>query len=116
MTHPLYVRVIDKQGREYPSIRACARAHGVNRRTVAYHLDTHGNLDRLGVKPRQVNPQYAAKPVTLGAHRWPSRKQAAASLGLSVSQFNRWTHPNATPLMRDMLLAALMTYSMRAAA
>lgn len=113
MTHPLYVQTIDKHDRKFPSIRATARAYRVSRMTVAYHLDTHGDLSRLGMGNRRINPQNAAKQTVLGPHSFPSRVKAAKALGISLSQLNRWTNANASPAMRDMLMAALMAYGVQ---
>ena len=113
MTHPLYVPVIDAKGRRYPSIRACARAYGVHRRTVAYHLDTYGNLERLGMGPVRINPQNRAKQIKIGAHTWPSRTAAAKDLNVHAATVHRWTRPNATPEMREKLFHALMAFEAR---
>lgn len=113
MTHPLYVPVIDAKGRRYPSIRACARAYGVHRRTVAYHLDTYGNLERLGMGQVRINPPSRAKQVKLGANTWPSRAAAADAMNISAKTLLRWTRPNATPEMREKLFHALMAYDAR---
>ena len=113
MTHPLYVPVIDAKGRRYPSIRACARAYGVHRRTVAYHLDTYGNLERLGMGKARINPQHRAKPMNLGAYTWSSRTAAAKDLNLDATTLFRWTRPSATPEMREKLIHALMAFEAR---
>ena len=114
MTHPLYVPTLDSRGVTHPSIRACARAHGRASHTVAYHLDTHGDLSRLGTGKSRPGCQNAAKALRLGRHEFPSRVAAAKALRISVPQLYRWTHPTATPVMRDMLMAALMAYDQRA--
>ena len=111
----ILVPVIDQNGKKHPSIRACARAHSVNRLTVAYHLDQHGDLSRLGLGQSRPGTQNAAKPIRIGQHEYPSRVRAAEALGISVSQLNRWTSPKASPAMQDMLLAAVMQADRRAA-
>ncbi|MDF3607538.1 NUMOD1 domain-containing DNA-binding protein [Paracoccus sp. DMF-8] len=108
MTHPLYVRTIDATNTVHPSIRAAARAHGVSRRTVAYHLDTYGDLSRLGRGKARPGCQNASKVTVIFGREFPSRVAAAKHLGISISQFNRWTRPDASAAMRDMLMAAMM--------
>jgi hypothetical protein len=99
---------LDASNTLHPSIRAAASAHGVSSRTVAYHLDTHGDLSRLGSGRSRPKCQNAAKTTVVFGREFPSRTAAARCLGISVSQFNRWRHPDASTAMRDMLLAALM--------
>lgn len=96
------------RGKTYFGIRAVARAHGVSRKTVAYHLDTHGDLSRLGRGKARPGCQNAAKRTAIFGREFPSRVAAARHFGISISQFNRWTRPDASAAMRDMLLAAMM--------
>ncbi|SFX48364.1 hypothetical protein SAMN04244548_01202 [Paracoccus pantotrophus] len=106
---------LDASDTLHPSIRAAARAHGVTRRTVAYHLDTHGDLSRLGSGQSRPRCQNAAKVTRIGPHEFRSRVEAAKWLGISVSQFNRWAHPNAKASLKDRFMAALMQADRRAA-
>ncbi|AKG94563.1 hypothetical protein Shpa_53 [Paracoccus phage Shpa] len=108
------VPVIDAKGQAYPSVRACARAYGVHRQVVSYHLDTYGDLSRLGMGQRRVNPQNAAKPVRIGPLSWPSATAAAADLGLSLSQLRRRMAPDASPALRDDLIRLVMQSVARA--
>lgn len=110
MTHPLAVRIIDKHGREFPSIRACARAYGVNRLVVSYHLNTHGHLERLGTGQSRPGGNSAGKKVVFGNHSWPSVTAAANEIGISRTRLYRWLRPNASAAMRDMLMAAVMAW------
>ncbi len=108
--------VIDSSGTIFASQRAAARAHGVDRMTIQYHLNTHGSLDRLGRGNSRPRCQNAAKATRIGPHSFPSRIAAAEWLGVSVWQLNRWMHPDAHPNLRDRLLAAVMIASTAAKA
>lgn len=108
MTHPHCVPTIDATNTMHPSITAAARAHGVNRMTVAYHLNTHGDLSRLGRGNARPGCQNAAKRTVIFGREFPSRVAAAKALGISIDQLKRWTRPDASNAMRDMLVAAMM--------
>jgi hypothetical protein len=108
------VPVIDAKGRSYPSITACARAYGVHRKVVAYHLDTHGNLRLLGTGNRRKGLKNAAKPIKIGGKVWPSQVAAAADLGLSRAQLIRRMAPDASPDLRDDLIRLVMQAEARA--
>ncbi len=105
--------VVMPDGRVFPSQAEACRKLGVTKRNLQYHLNTHGELGRLGYGKSRPNCQNAAKPFRIGPHEWPSRVSAAHALGISISQLNRWTGPKSTPVMREMLLGVVMAYGVR---
>lgn len=100
--------VIGPDGVIHPSQAAACRAHGISKTTIRYHLNRHGNLSRFGSGNSRPGIQNAAKPVTIGAMKWPSREKAAEDLGISPHQLKRWISPKATPAMLEMLTSAVM--------
>ena len=95
----------------FPSQRAAARALGISKITVAYHLNTHGNLDRAGLGQRRPwATQNAAKPLTVFGHNFPSRTAASRELGVSVSQLRRWQEKPRSPYFHDLILGAVMRW------
>jgi len=93
----------------YIGLRAVARAAGVTEHTVSYHLNRHGNLDRLGVVSGG-NGGACGKVVNAFGRSWPSRMALAAYVGRSGSRVSRWIRQGRT----DLLLAALMAADRRA--
>lgn len=106
--HPLYVTTVDSKGNVFPSLRACARAYGRHHKAVSYHLNAHGNLDRLGMGQARPGTQNAAKPFAIGSVTWPSMTKAAKDLGLTMASLRRRVSPNASPALKDDLFARLM--------
>lgn len=95
--------VIGPDGTIYPSHAAAAAALGVSNRTIGYHLDRHGNLNRVGrVAARQNHPMRRA--VTLAGRQWPSVALLADYLGLHHETVRRWRRLNDV----ERLLGALM--------
>lgn len=72
------------RGIEYPTQAIAAAALAVTRQTVS-QAAKHGQaaLDRVGAGP--YRPGAAKKQTTIGGHKFPSRKAAAAALGVSES-------------------------------
>jgi|GEM_PF-1889160 len=94
----------------YVGLRAVAEAAGVTEHTVSYHLNRHGNLDRLGVVSGG-NGGACGKVVNAFGRSWPSRMALAAYVGRSDSRVSRWIRQGRA----DLLLAALMAADARAA-
>lgn len=66
-----------------------ARAAGKSKSAITYHLNRHGNLDRLGAKPGGPNNS-RCKPVRLGAQEWPSQSALDRALGVPAGTVSRW--------------------------
>jgi hypothetical protein len=67
--------------RHFPSIKAAARAKGVSPRLISYHLDTHGNMDRMGKGPHKRGG--GTEPIWIRRKLYPSHTAAAEALGVS---------------------------------
>ena len=103
-----------RDGVRYESLTAFAKAVGVKRHTLNHHLARHGNLDRVGLGKRG-NPGNKSRSAEtrIGPMTWPSRKAAAADLGLSLTSLKRYLKPTATAQQRDRLMALLMAAHQR---
>lgn len=102
--------VIGPDGTVYPSHGAAGAALGVSKRTIGYHLDRHGNLNRVGrVAARQNHPM--RKAVTLAGRQWPSVALLADYLGLHHETVRRWRRVGDV----ERLLGALMKADAKAA-
>lgn len=66
-----------------------ARAAGKSKSAITYHLNRHGNLDRLGAKPGGPNNS-RCKPVRVGAQEWPSQSALDRALGVPAGTVSRW--------------------------
>ncbi|WP_347139467.1 hypothetical protein [Paracoccus sp. SSK6] len=87
----------------YQSQTQAAVAAGVSQSTISWHLNKHGNLDRLGGK--RGNPNNSRrKPVQIGEREWPSRSALERYLGVSSGRVHRWIKKG----QMDLLLAALL--------
>jgi len=95
--------------RLYVGLRAVAEAADVTEHTVSYHLNRHGNLDRLGVVPGG-NGGACGKSVNAFGRSWPSRTALAAYVGRSHSRVSCWVREGRA----DLLLAALIDADRRA--
>ena len=91
------------RGEIYVGISTVAKAAGVAEHTVSYHLNRHGNLDRLGVV-HGGNRGACGKPVVLFGRRWPSRTALALYVGRCDSRVSCWIRQG----RHDLLLAAIM--------
>lgn len=80
-----------------------ARASGKAKSTISWHLNKHGNLDRLGGKRGGPAPKLC-KPVRVGTREWPSRSALERYLGVASGTVHRWINGN----RMDCLLAALL--------
>lgn len=75
-------------GVTYESQAACARALGVQAKTIAYHLNTFGDLSRLG-KRKKRRP--SSKDRFLFGYRfWDSRKAFAEHVGIPERTVRHW--------------------------
>ena len=75
---------VSVRGKVYPSMAAAAKALGVTPHTLSDHLARHGNLDRAGIgKAGNGRNNATRKPITIAGVTYPTRKAAAAALGLS---------------------------------
>lgn len=95
----------EHQGVRYDSLQDCAAAIGVRRHTLTHHLEKYGNLDRagmgnLGGTRGNSGPRVKTR---IGPMEWPSRKTAAADLGISTVSLSRWISPRATDAQRRKL-------------
>lgn len=101
------------RGREYVGMRAVAQAAGVTKAAVRYHLETHGNLDRLGAGPsRKDCPGWRSgnfSPVDKFGRRWPSQRALAREIGRPEATVSWWLRLG----YDDRLLAALMAADAR---
>ena len=95
----------------YQSQTQAALAAGVAQSTISWHLNKHGNLDRLGGKPGGPN-NGRCKPVRIGKREWPSRSALDRYLGVSCGSVHRWIERG----QMDFLLAALLRADARQAA
>lgn len=57
---------VEWNGKLYAGRNACARAANVDPSTIDYHLNTHGNLARLGLTK--------ARPITLPPLPWEAKQ------------------------------------------
>lgn len=73
----------------HASQAAAARAAGVARSTITYHLNRWGNLDRLG-NPPGTRDNGRCKPVRIGPRIWPSQTQLDEYLGVKVGTVSAW--------------------------
>ena len=113
MTQPVPAIV---RGQHFPSIRAACRHFGIPYSNAKYHLNRWGHLDRIGTGQYRASYPDNRKPITIYGRVFASRTDAAAALGISVSQLRRWSASDASPALQDALLAAVMAYDRRAAA
>lgn len=101
------------RGREYHGMRAVAEAAGVTKSAVRYHLETHGNLDRLGAgQSRKGYPGWRSgnfAPVHKFGRYWPSQRALAREVGRPEGTVSWWIREGHD----DRLLAALMAANAR---
>lgn len=77
------------RGKRFPSLDAAAKHFGVHHSVPATLLWKHGHLDGLGLGNSKRAKPSSAKPVKIGRFSWPSRRDAAAALGVSPSTMTR---------------------------
>lgn len=100
--------VLDAEGRHHASQKAAAKALGVVPSTISYHLNRYGSLENI--HKRAPGPPNAAKPITIGDHTWPSKRDAAAALGIADSALYSWTRKDATKRSKALLAIAIKRY------
>lgn len=66
-----------------------ARSAKKSKSAINYHLDRHGNLDRLGAKPGGPN-NGQSKPVRIGGQEWSSQSALDRALGVPLGTVSRW--------------------------
>lgn len=101
-------------GEVYPSQAELARRLGTTTRLIRYHLDRHGNLDRLGKGRGSAQKLGApisanivpAKTVTVGGRTWPSISAFARYVSRSRSTVLHWRRRGRLDLMVAALMAA----------
>ncbi|WP_313350231.1 hypothetical protein [Paracoccus sp. (in: a-proteobacteria)] len=76
---------------------------GVSTSAITYHLDRHGNLDRIGSPPGGKAP-LRCKAVRIGEREWESQAALERYLGVKPGRVYDWLHRN----QMDRLIAALM--------
>lgn len=99
----------------YPSQADARRSIGVSKTTIAYHLDTYGDLRRVGMGKVRSGNQSAAKPIVVMGHEFPSRIAAARALGISRTRFFLWLRSPTDPRLADLVLGAVMRLDAMAA-
>ena len=75
--------------RQFSSQLEAARSAKRSKSAINYHLDRHGNLDRLGAKPGGPNNSMG-KPVRIGGQEWPSQSALDRALGVPLGTVSRW--------------------------
>ena len=99
-------------GREFPSIRACAKAFNLDPTTVSTHL-RKGTLDRLGLETGAKRASYVssfakrAKPFHFLGVTYPNKSAAAKHFGFKVRTFNKAFSEKGTIRQRGKILAAI---------
>lgn len=97
-------------GVHYPSQAEAAAALGVTQRTIAYHLDTYGDLYRVGSGKRtQLRPKRRGDGVRILVRKWASKSDLARYLGRSERTVRHWFARGDL----DSLMAALMAADAR---
>jgi hypothetical protein len=72
----------------WPSVKACAKAHGVHRNTIWYHLERYGHLDFIKQRFRSNRPTWGNDIWIRGKH-YPSHTAAAEALGVSRAMISK---------------------------
>lgn len=75
--------------RQFSSQLEAARSAKRSKSAINYHLDRHGNLNRLGAKPGGPNNS-RCKPVRIGGQEWPSQSALDRALGVPLGTVSRW--------------------------
>ena len=88
-----------------------AAAFGVSKSAISYHLNTHGNLDRLWTRSGGKNGGLK-KPINIGGRSWPSRSALDRHLGLRIGTVGDWISRGQV----ERLIAAVMQAKARMAA
>lgn len=100
---------VSVRGVVYPSHKAAAKALGIGPSAISQRLRKTGSADTCGLSGAGgvIGNKNAAKSISIAGVHFASRDDAARSLGISRYQLKRWTSPNATEAMRQMLIAAI---------
>ena len=101
------------RGQTYIGIAAVACAAGVQPHVVSYHLNRHGNLDRLGIGRVNNWPKDGRgarrRAVEMFGREWPSMSDLARYIGRPVTTVKLWLDNEDD----DRLFAALMAADAR---
>lgn len=101
------------RNREYHGIRAVASAAGVTPHVVSYHLNRHGNLDRLGIGRVGNWPKDGRgarkRAVERFGREWPTMTDLARYVGRPVTTVKLWLDNGDD----DRIFAALMAADAR---
>lgn len=98
------------RGKTYIGQRAVAKAAGVSRHVVSYHLWRNGHLDNLGIGHVSGWPAGGnRRAVSKFGREWPSIAALAREIGRPVQTVQRWI----AQANDDRLLAALMAADAR---
>ena len=101
------------RGTVYPSQQAAAQALGLHPATISRSLDRHGHCDFVGTHMSRRGNRNAARPVRIGPLTFPSRRAAAAALGLSRQMIHRFANGTLSSIGQQKVIAAAMTYNER---
>lgn len=97
------------RGKEYIGVEAVAAAAGVKHNVVSYHLNRHGNLDRLGIGRTCNFPKSTGKKINVLGREWASRAEMGKYLGVHGSTVGRWLRDKKF----DQILGAVMAAEAR---
>lgn len=108
MTAPMQIK--DEDGKIYKSLVSFAREKGFAPRTVANHLDRHGNLSRLGKGPARGRIPKNAKPVEIMDMDFPSWAAASRFFGLSDKTLRTVVAGTATEMVMTKVAESVWRY------
>lgn len=74
-----------------------------------YHRRVHGSTAGA-VSGRVRGAKMSGKAVALGSCEWPSRREAAAALGINLGTLKHWLKRTASPSSREKLAMAVAAY------
>ncbi|MGN7869567.1 hypothetical protein [Paracoccus sp. 22332] len=80
---------VEVDGVVYRTQAAAGAALGVSERAIAYHLNKHGHLARLGIKTGGGKGG-RKRPVEYGGRKWQSARALALYCGVACSTIWKW--------------------------
>lgn len=105
---PLRDTSVTFKDRKYPSITALARATGFSRGRIRRHIKKYGNLKNL-----EASEVGNRRPIVLGGIRFPSRQNAADTMGINRSAMHRFAHGRSSPAETARIEAVILSYVSR---